>query len=118
MIIAGFADEYFFPSLGLCLMLVVAYGGFGAMPYYKSFKGDAIILVCEFFGVKIMVSLMHLYFINQSGIAYSLKLLIKHLGLQEGGMDAINLEGGAPSRISAAKYTVQGEIAVCSNRSS
>ncbi|KAM0046606.1 putative 3-methyl-2-oxobutanoate hydroxymethyltransferase [Helianthus debilis subsp. tardiflorus] len=104
------------------------------MPYCKSFKGGATILVCEFFGVKIMVSLMHLYFVNHSGIAYSLKFecfllyfvrklvnissfltsrpFIQHLGLQEGRMDAIKLEGGAPSRISAAKHIVEGGIAV------
>ncbi|KAJ0692650.1 putative 3-methyl-2-oxobutanoate hydroxymethyltransferase [Helianthus annuus] len=85
---------------GLCLMLAIDYEGFGAMPYCKSFKGGAIILVCEFFEVKIiMVSLMHLPF-------------IQHLGLQEGGMDAIKLEGGAPSRISAAKHIVEGGIEV------
>uniref|UniRef100_A0A251S750 3-methyl-2-oxobutanoate hydroxymethyltransferase n=1 Tax=Helianthus annuus TaxID=4232 RepID=A0A251S750_HELAN len=71
MIIAGFAVEYFYP-------------GFGAMPYCKSFKGGAIILVP----------------------------FIQHLGLQEGGMDAIKLEGGAPSRISAAKHIVEGGIEV------
>ncbi|KAJ0830650.1 putative 3-methyl-2-oxobutanoate hydroxymethyltransferase [Helianthus annuus] len=37
---------------------------------------------------------------------------IQHLGLQEGGMDAIKLEGGAPSRISAAKHIVEGGIEV------
>ncbi|MFS7956409.1 hypothetical protein Hanom_Chr07g00654301 [Helianthus anomalus] len=34
-------------SQGLCLMLVVAYGGFGAMPYCKTFKGDSIILAID-----------------------------------------------------------------------
>lgn len=32
--------------------------------------------------------------------------------LKEGGMDAIKLEGGAPSRISAAKAIVEAGIAV------
>jgi 3-methyl-2-oxobutanoate hydroxymethyltransferase len=32
--------------------------------------------------------------------------------LKEGGMDAIKLEGGAPSRISAAKSIVEAGIAV------
>lgn len=32
--------------------------------------------------------------------------------LKEGGMDAIKLEGGAPSRISAAKHIVEAGIAV------
>ncbi|KAJ0844036.1 putative 3-methyl-2-oxobutanoate hydroxymethyltransferase [Helianthus annuus] len=73
---------------GLCLMLAVDYEGFGAMPYCKSFKGGAIILVP----------------------------FIQHLGLQEGGMDAIKLEGGAPSRISAAKHIVEGPDGHSCNR--
>ncbi|KAJ0603784.1 hypothetical protein HanHA300_Chr02g0042201 [Helianthus annuus] len=96
-------------------MLVVAYGGFGAMPYCKTFKGDSIILVCDFFLCQNHGIINAFVFCQPIWNRLFFKVLsaCKKVEWMQSSW-----KRGAPSRISAAKHIVEGGIAVCSNRSS
>ncbi|MFS8007144.1 putative 3-methyl-2-oxobutanoate hydroxymethyltransferase [Helianthus anomalus] len=83
MIVAGFTKEYFYPR----------------------FVFDFVRCLRRIWCNALLQSIQRGH--NNLGVPF-----IQHLGLQEGGMDAIKLEGGAPSRISAAKHIVEGGIAV------